>query len=147
MINPLDRPVQAAVQLPVDYWEDPAVAGGVRVVGPTGTTLPSQVEPAPRGRVIVTRVDLPPGGECTLRVEPAASASPPASRTDGFANSFYRIAWDDRRGLHSWIDAGTGRCDGCQRTLDEIADWGTMPDAERLAVWGRIVRRREAAGL
>ncbi len=43
------------------------------------------------------------------------------------------------------IDAGTGWCEGCQRTLEEIADWGTMPDDERLAVWDRIVRRREAA--
>ena len=43
------------------------------------------------------------------------------------------------------IDAGTGWCDGCQRTLDEIADWGTMPDPDRLATWARIVRRREAA--
>ncbi|MFZ4757906.1 MAG: DUF1289 domain-containing protein [Burkholderiaceae bacterium] len=43
------------------------------------------------------------------------------------------------------IDADTGLCEGCSRTLDEIADWGTMPDAERLAVWARIVRRRDAA--
>jgi predicted Fe-S protein YdhL (DUF1289 family) len=43
------------------------------------------------------------------------------------------------------IDAATGWCEGCQRTLDEIAQWGTMPDEARLAVWARIVRRREAA--
>ncbi len=109
VINPLDRPVQAAVQLPVDYWEDPMVAGGVRVVGPTGIPLPCQLEPAPRGRVIVTRVELPPGGEVTLRVEAAAMPTVPASRSDGFANAFYRAAWDDRRGLYSLVDAGTGR--------------------------------------
>ncbi|MEI7446527.1 MAG: DUF1289 domain-containing protein [Burkholderiales bacterium] len=43
------------------------------------------------------------------------------------------------------IDPDSGFCEGCQRTLDEIADWGTMTDADRLATWGRIVRRREAA--
>jgi predicted Fe-S protein YdhL (DUF1289 family) len=43
------------------------------------------------------------------------------------------------------IDASSGWCEGCQRTLDEIADWGTMSDEARLAVWARIVRRREAA--
>jgi uncharacterized protein len=43
------------------------------------------------------------------------------------------------------IDAATGWCEGCQRTLDEIAGWGTMPDEARLAVWARIVRRREVA--
>jgi predicted Fe-S protein YdhL (DUF1289 family) len=43
------------------------------------------------------------------------------------------------------IDASTGWCEGCQRTLDEIADWGTMPDGERLAVWARIVQRRASA--
>jgi predicted Fe-S protein YdhL (DUF1289 family) len=42
------------------------------------------------------------------------------------------------------IDADSGLCTGCQRTLDEIAEWGTMADAGRLEVWGRIVQRREA---
>jgi predicted Fe-S protein YdhL (DUF1289 family) len=43
------------------------------------------------------------------------------------------------------IDADTGLCAGCQRTLDEIADWGTMDDADRRAIWARIVARRGAA--
>jgi predicted Fe-S protein YdhL (DUF1289 family) len=43
------------------------------------------------------------------------------------------------------IDAASGLCEGCSRTLDEIADWGTMTDPDRLATWARIVRRREAA--
>lgn len=43
------------------------------------------------------------------------------------------------------IDPASGWCEGCQRTLDEIADWGTMPDAERLAVWSRIRARRGLA--
>ena len=43
------------------------------------------------------------------------------------------------------IDPSNGLCEGCSRTLDEIADWGTMADEDRLSVWARIVRRREAA--
>jgi predicted Fe-S protein YdhL (DUF1289 family) len=43
------------------------------------------------------------------------------------------------------IDPANGLCEGCSRTLDEIADWGTMTDPDRLATWARIVRRREAA--
>lgn len=109
VLNPLDHPVQAAVQLPVDYWEEPYVAGGVRVIGPDGTVLPSQLEPAPRGRVIVTRIELPPGADLTLRVEPAPKSPPPAGPSDGFANAFYRVAWDDRRGLFAWIDVPTGK--------------------------------------
>jgi predicted Fe-S protein YdhL (DUF1289 family) len=42
------------------------------------------------------------------------------------------------------IDAASGLCVGCQRTLDEIGDWGSMADGERLEVWARIVERREA---
>jgi predicted Fe-S protein YdhL (DUF1289 family) len=42
------------------------------------------------------------------------------------------------------IDAASGLCTGCPRTLDEIADWGAMADSDRLAVWARIVQRREA---
>jgi uncharacterized protein len=40
------------------------------------------------------------------------------------------------------MDAGTGWCDGCQRTLDEIAAWGTLDDAGRLAVWRQLAQRR-----
>jgi predicted Fe-S protein YdhL (DUF1289 family) len=43
------------------------------------------------------------------------------------------------------IDPRTALCEGCQRTIDEIAAWGTMPDDARLEVWRRIVGRREAA--
>ena len=43
------------------------------------------------------------------------------------------------------IDPASGLCEGCARTLDEIADWGTMDDEGRLAVWARIVRRRDSA--
>lgn len=40
------------------------------------------------------------------------------------------------------MDAATGWCEGCLRTLDEIADWASMDDAEKLAVWDALARRR-----
>jgi predicted Fe-S protein YdhL (DUF1289 family) len=42
------------------------------------------------------------------------------------------------------MDPSTGLCEGCTRTLDEIAGWGTMDDQGRLAVWARVARRRAA---
>lgn len=109
VINPLDRSVRAAVQLPVDYWEEPAVAGGVRVAGPDGMTIPCQIEPSPRGRVIVTCVDLPARGEMTLRVEPSPKSNSSSNASDQFTNPFYRAAWDPRRGFYSLVDAATGK--------------------------------------
>ena len=32
------------------------------------------------------------------------------------------------------LDAASGVCMGCGRTLDEIARWGSMGDAERRAI-------------
>lgn len=45
------------------------------------------------------------------------------------------------------MDAQNLQCEGCLRTLDEIAAWGTMQDAERRVVWVRIGERlaQEAA--
>jgi predicted Fe-S protein YdhL (DUF1289 family) len=43
------------------------------------------------------------------------------------------------------IDERTGLCTGCQRTLDEIAAWSVLDDAERRAVWTRIGLRRAAS--
>jgi predicted Fe-S protein YdhL (DUF1289 family) len=40
------------------------------------------------------------------------------------------------------IDAATGWCEGCLRTLDEIADWGGMPDERKRAVWTALEARR-----
>ena len=40
------------------------------------------------------------------------------------------------------IDAASGLCVGCLRTLDEIAAWGVLDDAARRAVWGAIAKRR-----
>ena len=43
------------------------------------------------------------------------------------------------------IEPSSGRCAGCLRSLDEIAAWPTLGDAERLALW-RQLRARRAAG-
>ncbi|HRK23808.1 MAG TPA: DUF1289 domain-containing protein [Beijerinckiaceae bacterium] len=44
------------------------------------------------------------------------------------------------------IDPGTGLCAGCGRTLEEIAAWSMMTDAERIALNAalpdRLARRR-----
>ena len=42
------------------------------------------------------------------------------------------------------MSATTQLCEGCLRTLDEIAGWSTLDDASRRAVWQRIEARRTA---
>ncbi len=42
------------------------------------------------------------------------------------------------------MDEASGLCRGCQRTLDEIAAWSALSDAEKLRVWKRIRARRLA---
>jgi predicted Fe-S protein YdhL (DUF1289 family) len=42
------------------------------------------------------------------------------------------------------MDAATGWCEGCQRTLPEIAAWGGLSDADKRAVWALLPARREA---
>jgi len=44
------------------------------------------------------------------------------------------------------IDAATGLCEGCRRTIDEIAHWGLLDDAEKRGVWLELNRRRAATG-
>ena len=39
------------------------------------------------------------------------------------------------------IDAGSGWCEGCLRTLDEIAAWSTMDDDAKRAVWEALALR------
>lgn len=39
------------------------------------------------------------------------------------------------------MDAATGLCEGCFRTLDEIAAWGRMTEEEKRDVWALIARR------
>ncbi len=43
------------------------------------------------------------------------------------------------------MDANTGWCEGCLRTLDEIAVWGLLDDAEKNAVWDALDQRRSSA--
>ncbi len=43
------------------------------------------------------------------------------------------------------MDPATGLCAGCLRTIDEIAAWSVLDDAQRRAVWQRILLRREEA--
>ena len=39
------------------------------------------------------------------------------------------------------MEVATGWCEGCLRTLDEIAAWGMQDDQARRAVWQRIAQR------
>jgi len=39
------------------------------------------------------------------------------------------------------MDPATGLCLGCYRTLDEIAAWSGMSDADKRAVWLRLLER------
>ncbi len=41
------------------------------------------------------------------------------------------------------MHASSGLCDGCFRTIDEIAAWSRMDNGEKRVVWDRIVRRAE----
>jgi predicted Fe-S protein YdhL (DUF1289 family) len=45
------------------------------------------------------------------------------------------------------IDPRTGLCHGCGRTLDEIARWGSLTDAERSRIMAELPQRRAANGL
>jgi len=42
------------------------------------------------------------------------------------------------------IDATTGWCEGCYRTIDEIAHWGLLDDDAKRAVWASLTGRRAA---
>ena len=42
------------------------------------------------------------------------------------------------------MDAATGWCAGCLRTLDEIARWSALDEAHRVAVLAALPQRREA---
>ena len=42
------------------------------------------------------------------------------------------------------MDAKTGLCAGCQRTIEEIVAWGGASEEQRRAVWSEIGRRRHA---
>jgi predicted Fe-S protein YdhL (DUF1289 family) len=40
------------------------------------------------------------------------------------------------------MDASTGWCEGCLRTIDEIAGWSLFDDEAKRAVWDAIEMRR-----
>lgn len=41
------------------------------------------------------------------------------------------------------MDPRTGWCEGCSRTIEEIAQWASLDDAAKREVWARLARRRE----
>ena len=43
------------------------------------------------------------------------------------------------------MDAVTGFCEGCFRSLDEIAAWGMAPEHEKRRVWTLLVERARQA--
>jgi len=45
------------------------------------------------------------------------------------------------------MDPVRGVCIGCRRTLDEIARWGSMSDAERKAVMDALPARRNRSDI
>jgi uncharacterized protein len=40
------------------------------------------------------------------------------------------------------MDERTGWCEGCARTLDEIAAWSSMSDDEKTVVWDELASRQ-----
>ncbi|MDB5728772.1 MAG: hypothetical protein JWR25_987 [Noviherbaspirillum sp.] len=43
------------------------------------------------------------------------------------------------------MNAETALCEGCSRTIDEIAAWGGAGNEERRAIWTLIRQRRAAS--
>lgn len=43
------------------------------------------------------------------------------------------------------LDAGTGLCEGCGRTRDEIGLWGSLPEAQRRAIMALLPERLRRA--
>jgi uncharacterized protein len=79
-------------------------------------------------------------------MEPAASYIPA-----GDAGTVLRTSAEMKRPIQSpcinvcVIDAGTGLCTGCSRSLDEIARWAAMTDAERQRIMYELPLRRVRA--
>ena len=44
------------------------------------------------------------------------------------------------------MDDETRQCKGCYRTVEEIAGWSRMDDAQRLVVWDRIEEHQVRIG-
>ena len=47
----------------------------------------------------------------------------------------------------SRLHPATGWCEGCARSIDEIAAWGRLDDAGKRAVWALLPARRAQLGL
>ena len=45
------------------------------------------------------------------------------------------------------IEPRTGWCEGCVRTIDEIAAWGALDDRARREIWKRLPARRQSREL
>jgi hypothetical protein len=43
------------------------------------------------------------------------------------------------------IDAGTGWCEGCSRTIEEIAQWSALDADAKRRVWDLLLQRRAQA--
>jgi predicted Fe-S protein YdhL (DUF1289 family) len=43
------------------------------------------------------------------------------------------------------MNPDSGWCEGCGRTIDEIARWSSMSDDARRAVWAQLARRLQHA--
>ena len=41
------------------------------------------------------------------------------------------------------MHTSSGLCDGCFRTIDEIAGWSRMDNGDKRVVWDRIVQRAQ----
>ena len=44
------------------------------------------------------------------------------------------------------MSPATGWCEGCLRTLDEIAAWSHLPAAGKRAVWLQLAQRARSEG-
>ena len=47
---------------------------------------------------------------------------------------------------HCVMNAASGLCEGCQRTIEEIVAWGSASEAQRRGIWHAILLRRRSAG-
>jgi uncharacterized protein len=43
------------------------------------------------------------------------------------------------------MDAHSGWCQGCYRSLNEIASWSGLGDEDRRAVWAQVLAREQTA--
>ena len=42
------------------------------------------------------------------------------------------------------MDPATGWCEGCMRTIDEIAAWGSLSEEARRRIWAELPERRRS---